>query len=192
MGLTEATATAFRNYFKFSGRASRSEYWKFLLFILLGSIALIIINSLIFGPEETKRLVLVQNANGTKGVAEQTLHHYSGGILGTLFFLACLCPLLSAGWRRLHDTNTAGWWLLVPAATLIVVVSTTILLTVGPTAAIAAISQGMEVKVHLSGAVALIVALLVLAPAVLVLLRLIRKSDPGPNSYGPNPLEVTK
>lgn len=35
-------------------------------------------------------------------------------VLGSIFNLALLLPVLSVGVRRLHDRNKAGWYLLIP------------------------------------------------------------------------------
>jgi uncharacterized membrane protein YhaH (DUF805 family) len=43
------------------------------------------------------------------GLAAQSISH----ILGILFSLGTLLPILAAATRRLHDTNRSGWWQLV-------------------------------------------------------------------------------
>ncbi|MDD2647034.1 MAG: DUF805 domain-containing protein [Patescibacteria group bacterium] len=75
-----------RNYLGFSGRASRKEYWNFVLWnfiigVLLGIIAAII------GDKDR--------------------------IINLLYGLAVLTPSLAVGARRLHDINFSGWWLLL-------------------------------------------------------------------------------
>ena len=52
--------------------------------------------------------------------------YFCGGVLDAMMFngyyhvfyyifaLALMLPTISAGVRRLHDTNHNGWWLLVP------------------------------------------------------------------------------
>ena len=81
---------AFRNYFNFSGRSNRSEFWYFFLFILIGNFLTHLIDTYIIGyhPEEM-------------------------GIVSGIFFLATAIPQLSLTFRRLHDTGKSGWWFLL-------------------------------------------------------------------------------
>jgi uncharacterized membrane protein YhaH (DUF805 family) len=88
MGFGEAVKTCLRNYFKFSGRARRSEYWWFYLFTIIVAVISAIIDGAIFGWENADE-----------------------GLVGTITSLALLFPSLSAGWRRLHDTGRSGWWI---------------------------------------------------------------------------------
>ena len=95
MGFTEAVTTCFSKYVTFSGRASRSELWWYVLAILLGSVIFGIIDAAILGSTI---------GGGT-------------GILGLLWSLGTLLPSISVAVRRLHDTDRSGWWywiLLVP------------------------------------------------------------------------------
>ena len=82
----QAVKLGFKNYFKFSGRATRAEYWWWLLFIVLAGIVLAVVDTL----------------TGT-GIM---------GMVGVLFELATLVPSFALGARRLHDINRTGWWLL--------------------------------------------------------------------------------
>ena len=81
---------AFRNYFNFSGRSNRSEFWYFFLFILIGNFLTHLIDTYIIGyhPDEM-------------------------GIVSGIFFLATAFPQLSLTFRRLHDTGKSGWWFLL-------------------------------------------------------------------------------
>ncbi len=88
MSFQEAVKTAFDKYADFNGRASRSEYWYYVLFIFLVSMAISTIGTPIGGP----RLVYVLN---------------------TLFTLALFIPSLAAIFRRLHDTGRTGLWFLL-------------------------------------------------------------------------------
>jgi uncharacterized membrane protein YhaH (DUF805 family) len=80
-----------KNYVGFQGRASRKEYWMFVLFNVIVAIVLAIVDSL---------------AN---------LH----SLLGGLYSLAILLPSLAVGVRRLHDTGRSGWWLFISLIPLI-------------------------------------------------------------------------
>ena len=92
MGIVEATKTCFRKYITTSGRASRSEYWWFVLAVFLMSIVAAVIDMILFGaaPEG------------------------SGGPLSLLVSLGTFIPSVTAAIRRLHDTGKPWYYLLVP------------------------------------------------------------------------------
>ena len=74
-----------KKYAVFEGRARRKEYWMFILFNFLISIAIGIVE-------------------GFAG---------SNGIISIVYALAIFLPSLAVTIRRLHDTNRAGWWFLI-------------------------------------------------------------------------------
>src|SRR5580704_6825672 len=88
MNFPQAVATVLKKYAVFSGRASRSEYWYFVLFYILGHIAASILDA-----------VILQKAN---------IRLFSG-----LFDLAVFLPFLAVEIRRLHDVDRSGWWVLM-------------------------------------------------------------------------------
>lgn len=92
MTFTQSIATCFKKYATFKGRASRSEYWWFILFVFLVSLLLTVIDILIFGSE----------------------------LINKVFGLAMFIPQLAATSRRLHDTDRSGWWQILPGATLLI------------------------------------------------------------------------
>ena len=97
MTFFEAIRTVLTKYFVFKGRASRSEYWFWILFIsLYWLVSIIIIDSWLpnFIPEPI--LILIQLA---------------------LFF-----PTLAVGVRRLHDTGRPGSIFFWPVGVLILLI----------------------------------------------------------------------
>ena len=96
MGFQEAVRSVFNNYVTISGRAPRSEYWWWILFILLAQIVLGIIDGVLFGSSPE-----------------------SPGILVGLFSLAVLLPSICVAGRRLHDRDRSAWWLLLGLIPLI-------------------------------------------------------------------------
>jgi uncharacterized membrane protein YhaH (DUF805 family) len=94
MDFTDAIAAGFRNYVNFRGRASRSEYWYWTLFVILLSIAASIIDAIFFSGIE-----IAPNAQLSP--------------LNTLVALGVLLPGLAVSVRRLHDLDRTGWWLLI-------------------------------------------------------------------------------
>lgn len=88
-----ATSNPFETYFldifkfkfaQFNGRARRSEYWYFVLFNLIVSLG----------------LGMVDVFTGL-------------GFLSGLYGLIAIIPSIAVGVRRLHDTGKSGLWLLV-------------------------------------------------------------------------------
>lgn len=88
-----------RKYADFQGRARRSEYWLWVLFIVVVTVVLNILGG------------------GMGAAVDPTnpMGAYSSpvGIISLLFSLATLIPSIAVGVRRLHDTNRSGWWILI-------------------------------------------------------------------------------
>ncbi len=80
-----------KKYAVFSGRARRKEYWMFILFNIIITAVLALIDSLI----------------GT------VIRQAGFGLLQGLYSLAVLLPTLAVTVRRLHDTGRTGWWILI-------------------------------------------------------------------------------
>jgi uncharacterized membrane protein YhaH (DUF805 family) len=85
-----------KNYAGFDGRASRQEYWMFVLFNILISIAISIVSNVLRSITKTDQ-----------------------NILGLIYNLAVLVPSIAVAIRRMHDTGRSGWWCIVPIAGLI-------------------------------------------------------------------------
>jgi uncharacterized membrane protein YhaH (DUF805 family) len=85
-----------KNYAVFDGRASRQEYWMFVLFNIIISFGLGFFLGLLSGITKTDQTVLLN-----------------------IYNLAMLVPNIAVGIRRMHDTNRNGWWQIVPIAGLI-------------------------------------------------------------------------
>ena len=79
-----AVKEAFSKYATFKGRASRSEYWYFILFYIL-----LLVATVVFSALDPTGIVIV---------------------VGLLSWFAMFVPILSAMVRRLHDTGKSGLW----------------------------------------------------------------------------------
>ena len=101
MGPREAVTVCFQDYWTFSGRASRAEYWWFFLFVLTGSVVLKGVDAVLFGEG------ILLGLNG-------------------LFAMLTFLPQLAAAWRRMQDTGLPGWLNLVPGVPLVPVFSGTV------------------------------------------------------------------
>ena len=81
------------SYANFEGRATRSEFWYFVLYILVITMV--------------AKLIDVLFLNSMLGIAS----HY--GATQLIFALLLLIPYLAISVRRLHDIGKSGWWLLI-------------------------------------------------------------------------------
>lgn len=170
MSFTDAIRSCFSKYVTFSGRAARPEYWWFVLFIVIVSVVLGIIDNVTFGPR-----------------AEGDM---SNGLLTSLFNLAILLPIMAAGWRRMHDTGKPGWYLLLP---MLVSIATFAFMMMGIITFAGMEKAGVDsdalrgsaVILGMTGMFAIMLVQFVLA--VVLLWWLTRPSDPAENAYGPAP-----
>ena len=91
MSFGESVRSVYGNYAKFDGRASRSEYWWFQLFVILVAVAWVIV-AVLFASARVYSLITIVGI----------------GIL--LFYLATIIPSFAVICRRLHDSDRSGWW----------------------------------------------------------------------------------
>lgn len=108
MTFTESITTCLtKKYATFTGRASRSEFWWFMLFgIVIG-----LVLRFTFPIDDT--LLTSDNVPMTNYIAN------------VIVSLAFLLPNIGVMVRRLHDTGRSGWWWLlnfVPCVGLIVLI----------------------------------------------------------------------
>lgn len=86
MSFTESIKTCFCKYAVFEGRASRSEYWYWQLFVflVLGTIHII---------AATEEIAIV---------------------LKSIFFVVVMFPSIAVAFRRVQDTNHCWWTAFIP------------------------------------------------------------------------------
>ncbi|MCW5221195.1 DUF805 domain-containing protein [Verminephrobacter aporrectodeae] len=92
VGFFSAVKSCLRQYVGFSGRATRDEFWAFLLFrwlLLIGSLILSTTLNKAFDPTIPWEISV------------------------PLVMLLLFLPGLAVGARRLHDVGRSGWWLLL-------------------------------------------------------------------------------
>ena len=91
MSFGQSIKTCFGKYIDWKGRASRSEFWYFQLFLFILYFIAFQIDSVVLGTElgQTGPVYIICN-------------------LGTML------PSLCAQIRRLHDVDRSGWWCLLP------------------------------------------------------------------------------
>lgn len=97
---------AFRQYADFSGRASRQEFWMFVLFNLLFAMAWALVAGLLTGllgdsfDHDSDRLIFMYK-------------------LIAIYYAVTTVPAMAVGVRRLHDTGRSGWWMLIGLVPLV-------------------------------------------------------------------------
>lgn len=84
MDFMTAVRTCLNKYFVIEGRAARSEYWWFSLFMLIVYVVAMIIDSVIGFP-----------------------------LFYMIAALGFLAPSICVSIRRMHDKDKSGWWLLI-------------------------------------------------------------------------------
>ena len=81
MSFRKSISQCLREYASFSGRATRREFWWWLLAVSIGYLVVLIVANLI-----------------------------GFSLLVSIFQLAVVLPTLAVTSRRLHDINKSGWW----------------------------------------------------------------------------------
>jgi uncharacterized membrane protein YhaH (DUF805 family) len=90
-----------KQYADFNGRARRKEYWMFVLFNVIFSIA-------------------TQLLDGILGLAS---FEEGNGPINIIYTLALLVPSLAVAVRRMHDVGKSGWFILIPIYNFILAVT---------------------------------------------------------------------
>ena len=176
MPFPEAIKSCLRQYVGFRGRATRAEYWWWVLGITVVSTILSIIEGIIFG--------------------------FGGDSLerpSSLFQLAVLLPGLAVTVRRLHDIGRTGWWQLAWVAAGILA---TIPLIIGVVASLDGLiwlssversfGSNSSVGINIWAFAPLIVGALIsvaiwVGLAVWIIWWMVKQGQAGPNQHGPDP-----
>ena len=101
IGFGEAVSRFYRNYFNFSGRASRAEFWWPVLMQTMVYISLIIVFVAMVGIGE-------QSGSEDIGAGVATLI-----VAGSLFVVLNIIPSYAVSARRFHDLDQTAWLVLV-------------------------------------------------------------------------------
>lgn len=97
---------AFRRYGVFSGRAYRQELWLFILWSMVFSLLLSII-------DRAADLIVIDD------------DPFQIGICQLVYLIVTFVPTIALTCRRLHDTGRSGWWQVIsviPIVGLIVMI----------------------------------------------------------------------
>lgn len=160
MSFGQSIKHVFKNYAKFRGRANRSEFWWFSLFMTIVYAALFVISevgvAISADPQLWSPLANV------------------GIISGFVWFLATILPVSAVWFRRLHDSNKPGWWFVL---TLAIGVVGWVLLVLSALQNVVFFAAGF-VLILAAGVGSLFLLILALLP-----------SNPGPNRFGAGPAD---
>lgn len=99
MDFSTSVKSVFCKYATFSGRASRSEYWYFILFNFLVNLVIVVAPCLVGYLSE--------------GVPGLVSGYGIASLISLLYMLATIIPSLAVGVRRLHDSGHSGWWMFI-------------------------------------------------------------------------------
>ena len=91
MTFQDSIKSCFNKYGNINGRATRSEYWYWALFVFIVSIFTLVIDVNLLGSS-------IDDAFTP---------------LNSIWTLAVLIPGIAVTVRRLHDVNRSGWWILI-------------------------------------------------------------------------------
>jgi len=156
-----------KRYAEFNGRSRRMEFWMWVLFTVIVSIVLGVIDNLL--GFSTSRSTLTTSSTGA---AFSTFS--SMGILGGLWSLGTLIPSIAVGVRRLHDTGRSGWWILLPLGPYILGILFVVMGAVSGSLALAGLGG--------------VLTLIGLVCAIVLIVFYCLPGTPGPNKYGPDPM----
>jgi uncharacterized membrane protein YhaH (DUF805 family) len=104
MGFFDAVYSCMSKFATWEGRASRSEYWYFVLFHILSLL-----------------LAFAIGAAATEVIGNSV--DFAAGLLILIVYIVLYIPQISVAVRRLHDTNHSGWfwWItIIPLLGLII------------------------------------------------------------------------
>ena len=88
MNIKDSVSTGLGKFLVFSGRATRSEFWWYYLFLVIISIIINIVSYEMFALETALKI-------------------------NTFVSVAMSATIFAAGSRRLHDIGKSGWWQLL-------------------------------------------------------------------------------
>lgn len=160
----DAIRVCFEKFVRFKGRASRSEYWWFFLFSLLGSIATSLVDMALVGVQSEVSPI------------------------SSIFSIVLFLPTMAVTWRRLHDTGRSGWLIGGFYIAILVVAVLVLSVAAGQVGYDVMMNNnfeaaGREMAGGLVGIMVLI-GLAVLAYSITILVFLCQTGQPGPNRYG--------
>ena len=164
----QAVKICLKKFFDFTGRARRSEYWWFVLFVMIVSMVFNFIGAI---------FPMVN-------------------ILGLIVSLVLTIAQLAALTRRLHDTGRSGWWVLVYGLFMLVTYGALVailapvageLMAEGDQMALVELMANAVMDSPVAAAVMICGALATAFMAIITLIFAVKDSQWTENKYGPSP-----
>lgn len=190
MSFVDAVRTCFSRYFQFSGRASRSEFWKFTVFLIIMHIALVFLNSAFFDPTVSRVYTTKVTGEGEELVSVGRRVSYNGGWFSGIFLALTFVPGLAVTWRRLHDISAPGWWSLSPWAISFFGGIALVLFGAGVSREATGPNGPVRFATEAGSVPFTILILTMFASMIILIFLLARRSSPSENKYGPVPQGV--
>lgn len=176
MTFGKAVASCFSKLFTFKGRARRSEYWYFMLF-------LIILQSVIMaGGELFDTMTSIGQSQGADVTIKFAGSYLQRILLWVLYFMG-----LTVTVRRLHDIDCNGWFVLLLYILPIIIMEI-------ESASFNTVGQSFDSSVVAPNVVAgafkshVIIMYFVVADLIASLIIFCKPGTEGPNSYGADPI----
>ena len=167
MDMTKAAKLFFTNYFDFSGRASRGEFWwAYLAFFIVSTILFVVdgvIVGMIFGFTDNELLSINENEFLS-----------NNGFFSNIFSLVTVIGWISLTSRRLQDNGHSGWWQLSYFSIIPTIILWVFFIS----------ADGNPVLLSFS----IIFSIITLALYILILVWLILPPTEDENKWGLNPL----
>ena len=164
----QAVKICLKKFFDFTGRARRSEYWWFVLFVMIVSMVFNFIGAV---------FPMVN-------------------ILGLIVSLLLSIAQLAALTRRLHDTGRSGWWVLVYGLFMLVTYGALVailapvageLMAEGDQMALVELMANAFMDSPIAATVMICGALATAFMAIITLIFAVKDSQWTENKYGPSP-----
>ena len=183
----------FMKYVDFQGRARRSEYWLWALFLFVANAVLTAIQFAVMGGSAA-------SMSAAHAGDAQDMHLLGGaliiGLVKLVFALAIILPSIAVSVRRMHDSNRTGWWIVFPTAVMliafVVVLSTKGADMMTTLKSLQGLSNsGNPAAIFATVAAAFAPLIWVILPTCLAklvtLVFRVLDGTPGPNRFGPDP-----
>ena len=179
----------FKNYANFSGRASRKEFWTFVLFNFIIGFIVGLLQFLIELVGLPFMLAFDMIFNPAIFITVPI------NIINFIWGLLIWIPSISISIRRLHDINRTGWWYLLPLPFNIVFIISLIIGIAFFIGAEQSYSSSDADMFFAFGGVTIIVAIIFIIFSVItnivLLIFYILKGTEGNNRFGADPLQTS-
>lgn len=171
----------FRNYFKISGRSSRTDYWFFLLFSAIVFVAI----------DYTTRFIMYNAPSGIMDPKENEFIRYVFYIIDAGVPLILIIPMYTVTVRRLHDLNLRGLLAIILCAIPIIILMVDKILRYVEVEWIIRKTEVLEEVYSFYLAIRLACQYSLKLFLIILILIFTKSGTVGPNDYGPDPLRFT-